>query len=413
MIMTKHSVVSGRRSVALFALACVVALGPAASDAHAEISGFSLSKIEGAGDVSLSSRFGTGATDTTHMINIEDCQSYAGGSATFTMRVDNAPTGYIYGVAYAGPGKTCPTTHASFDGAVADDCFVVEQDEDLPSGEFSFDVSLDWITGGDCGAGTQSTAKVYLVIEDPNLENTDENEQIDITVDLDPPGAPELTSVSAGDRRLDLTWTDESNTEDVTYTVYWDDEDLDESNLGSAHSDGGIANLSFAIEDDTLDNGIDYEVAVAAVDEAGNESGLSNSLVGTPIETLDFWEHYKSNGGTDPGGHCFIATAAWQHPFAVHLELLRSFRDQVLVPTTLGSAFVAAYYRWGRFVAAWIAPSPVARLLARVVLVPLVWIAMIASGSTPMGLLLLLGGLALLVAHRQRLSAELAAGEVP
>ena len=387
--------ISHQKIVGIIALACVTALAVPPDAARAEITGFSLSRIEGADDLTLSDRFGTGASDTRHMINIADCEAYAGGSATFSVRVDDAPSGYVYGVAYAGPGKTCPTTHASFDGAVTDDCFVVEQDEELPSGEFSFDVSLDWLTGGDCDAGTNSTSRVYIVIEDPNLESTDENQQFDIIVDLDPPGAPELTEVSPGDRRLDLSWTDESNTDDVTYTVYWDDETLVESDLSGALSETGISDTGYAIEDDTLDNGVPYVVAVAAVDEAENESGLSNNLIGTPIETLDFWELYQSSGGTDPGGYCFIATAAWGHPMATHLNALRAFRDQVLMPTTAGQAFVEHYYRWGRFAAAFIAPSPVARFMARVVLVPLVWLAQSTTGTTPLGFWLLLGALAL------------------
>ena len=389
--MLSHQKIAG-----IIALACVTALGALSEPVHAEITGFSLSRIEGAGDVSLSSRFGTGASDTRHMINIADCEAYAGGSATFSVRIDSATSGYVYGVAYSGPGKTCPTTHASFDGAVTDDCFVLEQDEELPSGEFSFDVSLDWLTGGDCGVGTNTTSRVYIVIEDPNLESTDENQQFDIIVDLDPPGAPELTEVAPGDRRLDLTWVDESNTEDVTYTVYWDDETLVESDLSGAQSETGVSATSYAIEDDTLDNGVAYVVAVAAVDEAENESGLSNNLLGTPIETLDFWELYQSSGGTDPGGYCFIATAAWGNPMSAHLGALRSFRDQVLLPTTVGAAFVERYYRWGRFAAAFIAPSPVARFITRVLLVPLVWLAQWTTGSTPFGFWVLVGALALL-----------------
>ena len=147
------------QSAGLIALAAVLALTSVAPRASAEITGFSVSRIEGEGDVSLSERFGTGSSDTVHLINVDDCTAYLGGSATFTVRVDGTTTGYIYGVAYAGPGKTCPTTHASFDGAVTDDCFVVEQDEDLPSGDFSFDVSLDWLTGGDCGVGTEASAQ--------------------------------------------------------------------------------------------------------------------------------------------------------------------------------------------------------------------------------------------------------------
>ncbi len=53
---------------------------------------------------------------------------------------------------------------------------------------------------------------------------------------------------------------------------------------------------------------------------------------------------------------CFIATAVYGVPGAPEIEILREFRDQVLLHTRVGHAFVAAYYR--------VSP-PVARLISR------------------------------------------------
>lgn len=49
--------------------------------------------------------------------------------------------------------------------------------------------------------------------------------------------------------------------------------------------------------------------------------------------------------GEEPPQPCFIATAAYGTSTAEQLDLLRTFRDQVLMESTLGSQFVAWYYQ--------------------------------------------------------------------
>ena len=44
-------------------------------------------------------------------------------------------------------------------------------------------------------------------------------------------------------------------------------------------------------------------------------------------------------------GHCFIATAAYGTDTATELDVLRDFRDRVLLSNALGSRFVDAYYK--------------------------------------------------------------------
>ena len=44
------------------------------------------------------------------------------------------------------------------------------------------------------------------------------------------------------------------------------------------------------------------------------------------------------------GGFCFLATAAWGSYQEPHVQVLRRFRDEVLLTNGPGRAFVSAYY---------------------------------------------------------------------
>ena len=68
-------------------------------------------------------------------------------------------------------------------------------------------------------------------------------------------------------------------------------------------------------------------------------------------------------------GGCFIATAACGSPYAEEVELLRSFRDEVLAPRTMGRAAVAVYERCSPPLARWIATRPAMRMAVRGLLI--------------------------------------------
>jgi hypothetical protein len=79
---------------------------------------------------------------------------------------------------------------------------------------------------------------------------------------------------------------------------------------------------------------------------------------------------------------CFIATAAYGTHSAEQINALREFRDAVLLKDTLGSLFVALYYRLSPPVADFIARNEVVRTLVRELLVdPIVWLVE-ATGDT-------------------------------
>jgi len=72
---------------------------------------------------------------------------------------------------------------------------------------------------------------------------------------------------------------------------------------------------------------------------------------------------------TPMGGFCFIATAAYGTETAAELDILRDFRDQVLLENDLGSRFVEAYYRVSPPVADFIAKNDFLRAVVREVLI--------------------------------------------
>ncbi len=73
---------------------------------------------------------------------------------------------------------------------------------------------------------------------------------------------------------------------------------------------------------------------------------------------------------------CFIATAAYGTPTAEQIDVLREFRDVVLLQSAAGSRLVALYYWLGPSVADFMVGSELLRTLVREFLVdPLVWTA--------------------------------------
>lgn len=79
------------------------------------------------------------------------------------------------------------------------------------------------------------------------------------------------------------------------------------------------------------------------------------------------------SGGGGGGGGCFIATAAYGSYFEPHVLTLRVFRDDVLLQSEWGEAFVDFYYEWSPPVADFIADSPLLKGATRLALTPVVF----------------------------------------
>ena len=116
-----------------------------------------------------------------------------------------------------------------------------------------------------------------------------------------------------------------------------------------------------------------YTVEVTAFDLAGNSDDTASiSVEASSVTTYGFWSNYKSQGGKDDGGFCFVATAGFGSYFHPSVALLREFRDSVLANFDLGRKFIAAYYKYGSYPAEIIKDSTILRAASRTMLMPYV-----------------------------------------
>ncbi len=82
--------------------------------------------------------------------------------------------------------------------------------------------------------------------------------------------------------------------------------------------------------------------------------------------------------GSGPSGRdyqCFIATAAYGSPMAEQVQMLRSFRDEYLLPCPLGQKLVSLYYAAGKPAAKFIESHPSLKRPVRIILYPVVGLA--------------------------------------
>jgi serine protease len=74
----------------------------------------------------------------------------------------------------------------------------------------------------------------------------------------------------------------------------------------------------------------------------------------------------------DEGSGCFIATAAYGTYQEPEVKILRNFRDEILLNTTIGRSLVETYYTYSPPVADFIRDKPVLKTVVRVALTPII-----------------------------------------
>jgi len=105
----------------------------------------------------------------------------------------------------------------------------------------------------------------------------------------------------------------------------------------------------------------------------GQVSSLSPFVMGEPVG--------EPGPAEEEDESCFIATAAYGTPTAEQLDVLRAFRDQVLLESSLGSQLVSLYYDFSPPLAEFISEHSLLRALVReLVIEPMVNLAELTQG---------------------------------
>lgn len=146
---------------------------------------------------------------------------------------------------------------------------------------------------GRCASGTSAT--VFLCVQwlpSGGTVSGFATSSTNLGLDLSAPSAPTDVRVDAGDGALRVSC---SHGDDATSFKAVATRD------GESHSSGERTSCS-DLEIDGLENGATYSVVVYGLDDAKNPSPASATFQGTPEPTVDFYQHYKDEGGQETGG---------------------------------------------------------------------------------------------------------------
>jgi hypothetical protein len=129
------------------------------------------------------------------------------------------------------------------------------------------------------------------------------------------------------------------------------------------------------------------------VNWTGDVDTIAN--VNAAITVITMHGDYSIMANFEAVSWCFIATAAYGTPIVEEIEILRGFRDEYLLTSPLGQAFVDFYYRVSPPMAEFINEHPSLKPIVRAGLVPVVTMSTVAVNTTPAEKVAIAGLLAL------------------
>jgi len=216
-----------------------------------------------------------------------------------------------------------------------------------------------WLEAGVVAAKTETVTDVGTV---DARDEADTEVVVDGTATVtvaryeDNPGGPPPTGFSTMGKYIDVYVANTTEVTEIEIRLYYTDaevKDFDEESLRLSWLDGDVwkeclnsgvntdSNYIWAIITEDTTPSLDY-LQGGGFNDVGYESG----------EEL-------------PGG-CFIATAAYGTDTAGELDILREFRDAVLLPNSLGAKFVSLYYKTSPPLANFISQHEILRTAVRV-----------------------------------------------
>lgn len=178
----------------------------------------------------------------------------------------------------------------------------------------------------------------------------------------DNPGGDAPTGFNALGKWIDVCVPDTDDVTEIEIRLYYTDDDLDDADV----DDESLLQLLWWDGDEwkeCSDSGV----------HTASTSGYSGYMWAkirtntTPsLAQLQGTEFGGYAGPSEtPGGGCFIATAAYGTDTAEELDILREFRDAVLLSNSLGAEFVSLYYKTSPPIADFISQQEILRTAVR------------------------------------------------
>ena len=152
----------------------------------------------------------------------------------------------------------------------------------------------------------------------------------------------------------------------------------------------GACEICANFRDDDCDGDVDEDPCEECPDEDGDGFSPRGGFCGRrdcDDTNVDIYPgaQEKPDDGFDNNCNglddCFIATAAFGTPFDDRITVLRSFRDQVLLPNRIGRRLVHFYYRISPPIAAFIERHQLLKSVTRICLIPVVQLASFVVGK--------------------------------
>jgi hypothetical protein len=224
------------------------------------------------------------------------------------------------------------------------------------------------ITARFVGVGASKTQEVTDGAVDAT-EEADTEVEVDGTATVtvaayeENPGGPPPTGFSSLDKYIDVYVPDTTEATELEIRLYYTDAELVAANISEES-----LRLFWWDGDDWV-----------ACSDSGVNTASTNGYSGYMWAKIrnDTTPRLDQLQGTAWGGYghpseipqpcgCFIATAAYGTDTAKEIDILREFRDAVLLPNSLGAGFVSLYYKTGPPIANFISQHEVLRTAVRV-----------------------------------------------
>jgi hypothetical protein len=222
-------------------------------------------------------------------------------------------------------------------------------------GRFGIEVSGWSPTDGDGGgSGGCATKPLPPVVDLHASPRTFDRVELDFEMPADLPADIDLHRLNVyyyvGEDAVDASDLNSALVQEFTICEDKDDVDCD------LHIEDGHGVISV----DELWGDYSYQFAVVYEDRCSFESQPAMTEATTPLQKFQTIDTF-----------CVVATAAWGASWHDEVVALRRVRDRILKPSSVGNAFVGAYYNYGPSLAWWLSKNAYARGVARVLLSPL------------------------------------------